>query len=248
LPLPPIVGAIGIIGFIHPPDNELRELVIVEPNTVVELLETFAPGEPSVIVPPEGARETIELGRNPRVASSPVENVPKTLPPPTTSNPLPIDTFPFTERLLPSIGAVALHPTVTPKLLRPVTESCVEPRDTRVDTETEPVTLVPIVRLETARVLVSMPGIILTGKVPPEIVDTFSCLLCMVLVAVRLPLRFTLTVETGNPEFIFIVDAVIVTVDAPLISTALDDTTRTLLGENIVRVDCVGLPPKLIKL
>jgi hypothetical protein len=70
----------------------------------------------------------------------------------------------------------------------------------------------------------------------------------MVLVAVRLPLRFTLTVETGNPEFIFIVDAVIVTVDAPLISTALDDTTRTLLGENIVRVDWTGLPPKLIKL
>jgi hypothetical protein len=124
---------------------------------------------------------------------------------------------------------------------------------TKVETDTDPVTLVPIVRLETARVLVTMPGMMLIGKVPPEIVDTFSCLVCKVLVAVRIPFTLTLMVDEGLRKdaslYIFIVDATILIVEPATISTALDDITRTLKGENMARVDGMPPPPpKLIRL
>jgi hypothetical protein len=113
-------------------------------------------------------------------------------------------------------------------------------------------TLVPIVKLETAKVLVLRPGIIWTGKVPPEMVETFRTLLCSVLVRFMLPITLICVVETvpkrSGSLNMFIVDALKNRVEPIVRFSSLDDAMFILLGEKTVRVERgPPPPPKLIR-
>jgi hypothetical protein len=113
-------------------------------------------------------------------------------------------------------------------------------------------TLVPIVSDDTARVLVLRPGMIWTGKVPPEMVETFRTLLCSVLVKDMFPFTKIFVVETVSGDCgslnMFIVDALKNRVEPIVRFSSLDDAIFILLGEKTVRVERgPPPPPKLIR-